>query len=73
MKTYTQAELLDDLRIRCHKRSQLAVAIELELSASFVNDVLKGRREMTINLARAMGYQPMQQLYTRSKQASEAK
>ena len=66
MKTYTQADLLNDLRARCCKRSQLAVAIELDMSASFINDVLKGRRNMTTALATALGYEPQETFYIRA-------
>ena len=66
MKTYTQADVMNDLRARCCKRSQLAVAIELDLSTSFINDVLKGRRAISNNLALILGYQPCELLYTRA-------
>jgi plasmid maintenance system antidote protein VapI len=65
MKKYAQDDLMNDLRERCDERGQLAVAIELGLSASFINDVLKGRRALTTNLATNLGYTPMETLYTR--------
>lgn len=65
MKTYTSTWLLQDLQLRCSVANQRSVAQELAVSPSFLNDVLKGRRALTDNLARAMGYVPQESTYTK--------
>jgi plasmid maintenance system antidote protein VapI len=63
MKHYTQADLMNDLRARCCATTQKDVAVCLAMPPSFINDVLSGRRNMTDNLARAMGYEPVEKRY----------
>ena len=67
MKQYTQADLLKELRSRCTQTTQKDVAICLALPPSFINDVLQGRRNFTDNLARAMGYEPVERAYRKAK------
>ena len=54
------------LRIPPVVAGQKATAVALKVSPSFLNDVLKGRRALTDNLARAMGYEPQEATYTRT-------
>lgn len=55
-ETFTEKYLVQTLRLRARKTSQVQVAKELGLSPAFICDVLKGRREVTERLARKMGY-----------------
>lgn len=55
-ETLTEKQVVEALKARTRQTSQRKVAAELRLSAAFVCDVLKGRREVTDRLARKMGY-----------------
>jgi plasmid maintenance system antidote protein VapI len=50
------SEVIKELKRRVGKTSQKEVAAALRMSPQFINDVLKGRREMSENLARSLGY-----------------
>lgn len=55
-KIYSQAELLEELHALVAESSQTAVAAQLGLSVSMVNDLLRGRRDISERIAEAMGY-----------------
>ena len=50
------SEVIKELKRRVGKTSQKEVAISFGMTPQFICDVLKGRRDMTENLARELGY-----------------
>jgi plasmid maintenance system antidote protein VapI len=62
-KRFTEKHLLDELGVQCKVHTQKNIAVRYGMPASFINDVLKGRRNITDNLARAMGYEPLMRLF----------
>ena len=57
MKLFTTDDVLAELRKRVAANGQKWVAVDLGLSSQFINDVLRGRREMSKSLAMALGYE----------------
>jgi plasmid maintenance system antidote protein VapI len=57
MKTYSADEILNLLRLRVENRTQKEVAATLGFTPQFLNDVLAGRRDLTDNLALALGFE----------------
>lgn len=54
----TEAEVREELRRRVQKvETQKEAATVLGVSAQYLNDVLRGRREIAATLAQALGYQ----------------
>jgi plasmid maintenance system antidote protein VapI len=49
--------MLQTLLAKVHGSTQKKAAEELGVSSQFLNDVLRGRREISATLAKAMGYQ----------------
>jgi len=66
MRYFSTVELLKDLQGRCERDTQKAVSKALKLPPAFVNDVLHGRRDMTRNMATAMGYWKMPDRYRKA-------
>lgn len=56
------------LAYECSRSTQAKVAKRYGFSAQFINDVLKGRRDVTADLAERMGYQ-LVTLYRRKRAA----
>lgn len=50
-------DVLMELARECKRTSQQATAKRLGFTPQFINDVLRGRREITDNLAAQMGYE----------------
>ena len=69
MKTYTDTDLIGVLRKRVDALSQKEVSREIGFTAQFVNDVLAGRRVMTVKLATALGFIKLDNRYTRKQGA----
>jgi len=57
LKIKTQSELVQELRDRSRLSTQKAVAEELGIHPTFLSDVLKGKRDISANLAERMGFQ----------------
>jgi len=49
-------DVVKELKRRVDTTSQKDVAIALGMTPQFINDVIKGRREVSENLARGLGY-----------------
>lgn len=56
MQLYPESVVLEDLRERCRRSTQTAIAKELGFSIAFINDVLHERRKVTNELIHKMGY-----------------
>lgn len=56
MNLCSEYDLREDLRARCERESQQAVAKKLGFSSAFICDVLAKRRSVTTALAHKMGY-----------------
>lgn len=56
-RTYSQDELLNELRQRVAASSQRQVAQQLGISTSMMNDLMLGRRDVSDRIAKALGYQ----------------
>lgn len=56
MQQFSYEHLLSDLKQRVSVTTQKAVAKSLKVTPQFLNDVLKGKREISKKLARSMGY-----------------
>lgn len=52
----SEYEVREDLRDRCRRLTQTAVAKQLGFSVAFINDVLHERRKITTDLLHKMGY-----------------
>lgn len=52
----TEHDILDELTDRVRDESQRAVAAALSLSTAYINDILHGRRGISIALAERMGW-----------------
>lgn len=72
MKTYTGAEVLAELARLCTLDSQRTVAASLGFAPQFINDVRQGRRGLTDKLARALGFEPLEQRYVRTRRKEQA-
>lgn len=55
-KTYSENDLLDELKKRAAERGQKALAADLMISKQMLNDVLYRRRNLTERVIKAMGY-----------------
>jgi plasmid maintenance system antidote protein VapI len=49
-------EVIKELRRRVKATNQRQAALALDMTPQFINDVLKGRRGMTEELAKRLGY-----------------
>ena len=67
MASYSDGDLIEELKRRVKKSSQKQVSMDLGFSPQFVNDVLLGRRPMTAALALAMGYSKVPNVYMKIK------
>lgn len=65
MKSYTEAEMISLLRQETDARSQTQVAEEVGFTKQFINDVLNGRRDFSVNLAKAMGFEKLPDRFIR--------
>jgi hypothetical protein len=63
MKTYTTAEVFADFKQRCQEQTQAKLADSFGFNRAFINDVLKGRRNVTVKLAEALGYTKLADRY----------
>jgi biotin operon repressor len=52
----THEELKMQLKLRCDKSSQRKVARELNVTATCINDILRGNRKIGKQLAKKLGY-----------------
>ncbi len=71
MRSYTEAQLLNSLREAIRAKTQRQLAAELGFTPQFINDVLKGRREFTENLANALGFEKLPDRFVRQNSRSE--
>ena len=69
MRTYTDTDLIGVLRKRVDALSQKEVSREIGFTAQFVNDVLAGRRVMTVKLATALGFIKLDNRYPQDGEA----
>jgi DNA-binding transcriptional regulator YdaS (Cro superfamily) len=56
VREITQDDLLTELRKRVSVTTQKAVADELGISPMYMNDLLRGRRDISERIAEKMGY-----------------
>lgn len=55
-KELTQDDVLEAIRKETAKSSLRKVAIDIEVSAAFLSDVLRGRRDVSDKVAEAFGF-----------------
>ena len=55
-KIYSQSEVLQELREQVAESSQSEVARSLGLAVSMVNDLLRGRRDVSDRVAELLGF-----------------
>lgn len=68
MRYYTVGEVLKNLRERIDARAgitQKEVAAKLGFSPQYINDVLAGKRPITVSLAGSLGFHKIPERYTR--------
>ena len=53
---YTSDYLLSELILEVDRLTQKQVAAKMKITPQFLNDVLKGRREISERVARGLGY-----------------
>jgi plasmid maintenance system antidote protein VapI len=68
MRYYTDGEILKALRERIDAKSQKEVAVALGFSPQFLNDVLGNRRNLTSQLASALGFHECPRRFTRKSE-----
>lgn len=57
MKLFTDTDLRVELVKRLDGKTQKELALQLGFAPQFINDVVHGRREISLDLAKALGYQ----------------
>ncbi len=67
MASYSDKDLIEELKRRVRKSSQRKVSAAIGFSPQFVNDVLAGRRPLTAGMALAMGYSKVPNVYVKIK------
>ena len=65
------ASLLGELDKMVSQRSLAAVGEDLGFSAGFVSNVLNGKRDMTVGLAAAIGYDPAPRGWIKRKKVNQ--
>jgi plasmid maintenance system antidote protein VapI len=70
MRYYSTLDLLDELRTKCEASSQRCVAEQLGFHPAFINYVLHERRDITVNLAGALGYFKMPDRYAKKEETN---
>lgn len=68
MKRFTTIDLKAMLLTRTTMSTQKRVASDLGVSAQFLNDVIAGRRDISENLANALGFTKLPNAYIRKQQ-----
>ena len=56
-KTYSQDDLLKELRAMVAESSQTSVAVKFGVTPQMVNDLVHGRRDISDRIAQLMGYE----------------
>lgn len=56
-KTYSQTDLLIQIRKMVGESSQTAVAAKLGITVQMVNDLVHGRRDISSRIAAVLGYE----------------
>jgi len=56
-KTYSQEDLLTQLRKMVAESSQTSVAAQLGVTVQMVNDLVHGRRDISSRIATVLGYE----------------
>lgn len=69
---YDQEALLDILQKKTIDKTQREVAKELGISYQYLNDILQGRRNISDNIAKRLGYTRITTIYE-DKQYKETK
>ena len=68
MRHYSEKELVKQLRDECKALgTQTMVAKRLKVGRAFLCDVLMGRRDVSLRLAKAMGYARLPIAYVKAK------
>lgn len=55
-KEYSSQDVVHMLRAECAKRTQKDVARTLRVSPQYLNDILQGRREISADFAKKLGF-----------------
>lgn len=71
MKNYTTSDLMILLRERCDLNTQKTTAEELGMPPQFINDVIRGRRDISTNLANALGFDKLPDAYRKKTGAAK--
>ena len=66
--TYNTEALLNILRKRTNGKTQREVAEELGISPTYLCDILSGKRNISNNLAKKLGFSKITVLYERKKE-----
>ena len=56
-KTITHQDVLDGLRKRIGSSTLRKVAVELDISAAYLSDIMNGKRDISHKLSKALGLQ----------------
>lgn len=54
---FTVSDVLEELRKAVKSKTQKSVSVQLGFTPQFINDVVRGRREVSAELAKSLGYE----------------